>query len=92
MQFSSFLIAFLIAIIDFTRIFGVNQSNFNSWGKICYNLAEYKNEINVFLGDGDVCGYFMFDYLAICFVKPHLKVILQLLSPPPYMYVMNEQH
>lgn len=46
----------------------------------------------MFLGDGDVCGYFRFDYLAICFVKPHLKVILQLLSPPPYMYVMNEQH
>jgi hypothetical protein len=78
-QFTSVLTAYLTAIIDFSQLTSILSSLVSidqilmQVAKSCYSLADYKNEINQFLSD--IGDDFKFNYLAICFVKSHLKVI-----------------
>lgn len=78
-QFTSVLTAYLTAIIDFSQLTSILSSLVSidqilmQVAKSCYSLADYNNEINQFLSDIGVD--FKFNYLALCFVKSHLKVI-----------------
>jgi hypothetical protein len=79
-QFTSVLTAYLTAIIDFSQLTNILSSLVSidqilmQVAKSCYSLADYKNEINQFLSDAG--NDFKFNYLAICLVKSHIKVIL----------------
>lgn len=70
----------LTAIIDFSQLTNILLSLVSidqilmQVAKSCYSLADYENEINQFLSDsGDD---FKFNYLAICLVRSHIKIIL----------------
>lgn len=91
-QFTSVLTAYLTAIIDFSQLTSILSSLVSidqilmQVANSCYSLADYKNEINQFLSD--IGDDFKFKYLAICFVKSHLKVTAleyaEILTQSPY--------